>query len=351
MLHKHKGSTRKLLAIAAFLLMRQFAIAQDVHFSQFHNVPLALNPALTGLMNHDLRAMGSYRTQWGSVTVPFNTFTASADAAAFRGFAPNDYVGLGLLLVNDQAGDSKFRTTQAQLSIAYHKALGGGGNHYLTVGFQYGGVQQAIDFDALYFDNQFNGSTFDPTKPTGEHFGRDRLFYQDVSAGISWFHAPADEFNYYLGAAAAHLNQPGVGFFTQNIQETLYSKFTLHGGGSFPFQEWFTLQPRVIFQVQGPHKEVNLGLLAKWYLNDDNAVGGQTNFYAGGLYRLGDALVPIVKMDYGPFTAGASYDINLSKLLRASSSVGGLEFSFSYTYDLPSPHIDRSRPVKCPAFD
>ena len=46
--------------------------AQDPHFSQFYLSPLQLNPALTGVMNEDIRASLLHRSQWRTVSAPFS---------------------------------------------------------------------------------------------------------------------------------------------------------------------------------------------------------------------------------------------------------------------------------------
>ncbi len=47
--------------------------SQDIHFSQFFEAPLLRNPALAGLFTGDLRIQAVYRTQWQSVSVPYQT--------------------------------------------------------------------------------------------------------------------------------------------------------------------------------------------------------------------------------------------------------------------------------------
>src|SRR6187200_2779233 len=47
--------------------------SQDIHFSQFFEAPLLRNPALAGIFSGDMRLQAVYRTQWQSVTVPYQT--------------------------------------------------------------------------------------------------------------------------------------------------------------------------------------------------------------------------------------------------------------------------------------
>ena len=51
----------------AILLSVVTAHAQDIHFSQFYQSPLNLNPAMTGVMNCNHRLVANYRNQWASI--------------------------------------------------------------------------------------------------------------------------------------------------------------------------------------------------------------------------------------------------------------------------------------------
>ena len=72
--------------------------AQDIHFSQFYMSPLNLNPALTGIMNCNMRVSSNYRNQWSSVLKAdaFKTYNVSYDQKI--PVARADYFGLGVTL-------------------------------------------------------------------------------------------------------------------------------------------------------------------------------------------------------------------------------------------------------------
>ena len=52
------------ILIAYWSLGVSSSIAQDIHFSQYYNMPLTTNPAMTGLVNGEFRVQGIYRNQW-----------------------------------------------------------------------------------------------------------------------------------------------------------------------------------------------------------------------------------------------------------------------------------------------
>src|SRR3990170_4989250 len=111
--------------------------AQDIHFSQFYQSPLTLNPALAGTTVW-IRAGAIYRSQWGAVTDnPYNTIGAAFDmkpkrrwikfkgaTEKYRQSGDNGF-GWGFNVYNDRAGDGQMSTLQANASLAYQIMIGG----------------------------------------------------------------------------------------------------------------------------------------------------------------------------------------------------------------------------------
>ena len=67
------------ICIIALMMLGLQIRGQDLHFSQFYNNPLNLNPGLTGVFQADQRFAGSYRNQWRAVPVSYTTFSATYD--------------------------------------------------------------------------------------------------------------------------------------------------------------------------------------------------------------------------------------------------------------------------------
>ena len=323
--------------------------AQDIHFSQFYNSPMTLNPALTGLISEDVRATTNYRNQWATVSAPYETMSASVDFSILKGILYDDYVGVGLMVMNDKAGDLNLRNTQAQVSLSYSKALNGDGNQYLTAGAQVGVVQNAFDVNKLLFDSQYDGTQLDPNINSGENIDRANFFHLDVGAGLAWYYVPDERTSVYFGLGMAHLNRPNVSFYS-DITDRLYRKFTVHGGVEFAVGASLSLVPQAAIISQGPYTETNIGTMVKFAVHPDYGVDyGQTAFYVGSMFRIGDAVIPMVRFDYNQVSITASYDVNISALENASRGNGGFELSMvykQYLFDSPG----QRGPVGCPTF-
>ncbi|MCR9102690.1 MAG: PorP/SprF family type IX secretion system membrane protein [bacterium] len=329
--------------------------AQDIHFSQFYLSPLNLNPAMTGVMNCNIRMVANYRNQWASVlrSNAYNTYSFSYDQRIPVG--RYDYFGIGGTFWGDEAGEANFSTLTGKLSASYSKRMGGYRKqaNYLVVGAEAGVAQRSIDFLQLRWGLQHDGfGGFDATASSGEElvFDRDNFIFADLAAGLLWFSVFDENNSLYFGGAFHHLNRSNQSFNSDD-EDLLYSRFTFHAGGEFMMGRRFGLVPGVIVMSQGPSFQVNAGTSFKFLLGN----GRSNQSFQFGLWTrvsnkiesgvLNDAAILSTRFDYDNFSLGFSYDINVSPLREASNANGGFEFALAYKIC----GIER-RGVYCPNF-
>ena len=137
------------LVLACVVILGSMGLnAQDIHFSQFYLSPLNLNPAMTGVMNCNVRLVANYRNQWASVlkSNAYNTYSVSYDQRIPVG--RYDFFGVGGTFWGNKAGEAEFATVTGKLSAAYSKRMGGGRKeaHYLVIGAEGGVAQRSLDF-------------------------------------------------------------------------------------------------------------------------------------------------------------------------------------------------------------
>ena len=329
--------------------------AQDIHFSQFYISPLNLNPAMTGVMNCNIRMVANYRNQWASVlrSNAYNTYSFSYDQRIPVG--RYDYFGIGGTFWGDEAGEANFSTLTGKLSASYSKRMGGYRKqaNYLVVGAEAGVAQRSIDFLQLRWGLQHDGAGgFNGSLPSGEElvFDRDNFIFADVAAGLLWFSVFDENNSLYFGGAFHHLNRSNQSFNSDD-EDLLYSRFTFHAGGEFMMGRRFGLVPGVIVMSQGPSFQVNAGTSFKFLLGN----GRSNQSFQFGLWTrvsnkiesgvLNDAAILSTRFDYENFSLGFSYDINVSPLREASNANGGFEFALAYKIC----GIER-RGVYCPNF-
>src|SRR5690606_32164362 len=114
---------KKILAIGVVLALGLYVNGQDIHFSQINHSPLTLNPGLAGA-NYDVQATVNYKSQWNSVASPYNTIAASADMRLNTNKRVRKaHFALGVNFFNDQVGDSRVSTNNANLTFASHVVI------------------------------------------------------------------------------------------------------------------------------------------------------------------------------------------------------------------------------------
>ncbi len=325
--------------------------AQDIHFSQFFETPLLRNPSLAGIFTGDLRIQSVFRRQWASVTTPYQTGSLNGEYKMPVGNA-NDFLTVGGQFVYDVAGSTSFKTIQFFPAVNYHKSLSGLKNRYLSMGFMGGYVQRSIDQSKITTNNQFDGSGYNAALLTGESLVNYSLGYWDGSAGLSFNTGLGSEENQnnnlFAGIAYHHFNRPKNSFYHSPGIE-LMPKWVYSLGVRFQLAErsYFTLQGD--YSQQGNYKETIAGVLYTMALDDLNEANSKYNIHVGAMLRWKDAIIPVVKVDYKPFSFALSYDINTSQLRSASQSRGGFEFSITHISFFDRNNSTRDA-VLCPRF-
>jgi type IX secretion system PorP/SprF family membrane protein len=325
-----------------FLTLPTLISAQDIHFSQFFNNPINLNPALTGVFEGDQRYTGAYRSQWYSVPVPYLTFSGTYDQRiSIPGFRSGKF-GLGLLFNYDRAGDAGLNWMQLGLNLSYTQKLAK--TVFLSVGTQLLTGQRAFDPQKLYFDDQFNGDVFDPDLQTTEGFARTSAGYTDISAGINLLvQSPYNRSNVQVGAAYRHLNQPGITFFNDNTLR-LPALGTAYVMSDLEISSQIDLQLAAFAQLQQPYREIIARSGVRYHLR--SSARQKTSLGLGLGYRLGDALITYGTLDYQDWRFGISYDLNLSPFRVATAYQGGPEITVQYIIRrVASPETYKSCPI------
>src|SRR5258705_12244161 len=156
---------RKTFITSCFLLVYCSMHAQDIHFSQFYMSPLNQNPALSGAV-YDLQAGLNYKDQWKSVNSPYKTVGFYLASKLNKTSGKKNFLAGGINLFSDHAGDGNMGMMHVSLNLAYHVFL----SDYTTLGAGLTGgfSQSSIDYSALRWGNQFDGSAYDPAIASGE---------------------------------------------------------------------------------------------------------------------------------------------------------------------------------------
>lgn len=326
--------------ILALLFVGSVGYGQDIHFSQFMQSPMNLNPALVGCFDCEYRVIANHRHQWRSVTVPYVTYGVSADA---RNFNKIDGLNTGISFYYDKAGDSRFTTLKVNLVGGYRYVIDSVSS--IAGGLSFGLTQRTIDYSDLQFDSQYNGFNYDSSLDNGESFARDSRLYLNLNLGAKYLWEKSARKRFRVGVSGFNLNTPKQSFFDdENIK--LDRRYNFHADAQFAVAAKFDILPALMYSSQGTFKEFMIGGSAKYIMINENGI--YRAFRAGLYARAKDAGFISGGMDYDNWYFGISYDINYSNLTPASNYRGALELSVIWKYCTFKPK--KVKHIICPNY-
>jgi len=323
------------IVIGIFLLLSSELKSQDFHLSQYDAAPLFLNPALVGQFEGKYRVHGHYRTQWGSLS------SKSFKTAAISFDMPFEKFAFGAQILNRRAGAGNYNDLAIIVNGGYSFTVDNAEMHKISVGLQGGVVQKSVDFNQLYFENQYttaSGGSFDQSLPNGENTGGQNFWIPDVNLGFVYYYGKDQvRINPFLGASVFHLTQPKETFY--GTDNKLPMRYVAHTGAKVNLSARIQFLPKVIFMRQRNAQEINYGLMAHYHLGSTGVI-----LLFGPTYRSSDAFILEGGAKFGNYEARMSYDFNTSSLSDFSDGKGGFEISLTYI-----PRIFKPNPVQnCP---
>jgi type IX secretion system PorP/SprF family membrane protein len=308
--------------------------AQDPHFTQFYTFASHLNPGLVGNYDGSFRAAVTYRNQWAQALQKsaYQTVGADVDVSFLEGYLRKSKLAAGVAVFNDRSGQAGLSYLNATVTLAYHQGFGKDGNHRLSLGLQGGFIQKRID-DPLFGD-QFVDHSQTPKTSTEENLKRG-IYNGDLNVGLYWKSNFKDVVRLGLGVGAYHLLEPKENFITEaNLAKAVngldYRRIT----ADFNLEAFFgkkkniSISPEFVFLMQGPAREINPALFFSYYFQ--TGFRKNNSIHAGVRYRVGDAVIPMIQVEFRNIRLGAAYDVNISPLKTTTRNQGAFEISLSY---------------------
>ena len=302
--------------------------AQDIHFSQFYNAPLVINPAQTGIFRGDQRFSANYRNQWQAANVPYTTFLGAYDQKLLNKRMDEQFLSVGGFLFYDEAGDADLSTLNVSVSGSYTRVLDG--VNFVSLGVQ-AGIGARSFSDGYTTDKQFVGGRFEQTASTGEDFNSSSIVYPDLAVGLNWHgQQPDKRTSFDVGVALYHFHQPNTAFAMQ-AEAPLATRLSVTFLPTVQLSDKLDGVVQFMTQIQNTYVETVGGLAARYHLSTKR--GNELALQAGGAMRLNavsDAFVPSLQVFYQNWRVGLSYDLNISDFNTATNQRGGLELSARY---------------------
>lgn len=311
--------------------------SQDIHYS---NVPLSNSTYSIGSIGSDrayIRATSLYRNQWPTVGKAYTTYGITAEGKI--DLENKNSLGIGFVSNRDQAGDLSLTKLQAEVAVVYSQRVSR--KSYLSGGIQGGFIQHSIDGTDAQWQNQFNGKEFDPSLPSQEDPLFQPFMNYTMGAGIRWkfdnnqvYSQGGVMSNLQVGLSMYHAASSSLNYLST---ETENIRVVFSGSSSIGLDfNQSLIEPSFVYQQKGKENELVLGGMYKYVIRQGTRYTSFTeriDLSAGAFLRLpNDAIIPTFNFTYGNFAVGIAYDINISPLIQASNSVGGVEFCLQFCW-------------------
>lgn len=326
----------------------QNARAQSIHFSQYYNAPILLNPANAALMpDADFRIGAQHRAQWVAYPAPYNTTSIYGDFQLLRNKNQSNWLGMGFAFFNDNVGDGRLNLFRTDLVLAYHIMIGE--KHMISAGSSINNGQRSVNFSKFSYPVQWDGYTFNRNDPNQEDKGLERSHYTSVSAGLNYAFFPNQDLYVKAGYSIANLNKPTETFFKGGTN-TLKYRTTINIDALFKTSETVIFNPSAYYSTQSAAQELLFGSLV--WINTNKAVDGMPadQLILGAFNRVNEAAIAVVGFKKNGLTLMGSYDYTISSLpINAGKGTGALEFCVKYE-SLYGENSKGRRLYHCPRF-
>lgn len=331
-------------------------LAQDIHFTQFYNSPLNLNPSSTGDFVGKWRLSGSFRSQWGGQDLKsYRTSTIGFDLpVALLG----KEFGVGGLLINDRSHNALIVNNKLYGSLGYKKQFG---SHHVSGGIQLGYAHSApgeFTFPQQYVHdpypaNGFEGGGYDNSIDNGEPNEINSRGYFDSNLGINWKKRFGSKFESKVGFALFHVFTTNTSLNGGNAKMPLRS--SIYATPKFILNDKIVLAPHIQYMNSKSNSSTLLGsnAIVRIPKNKPNIknvyLGAMTSIAKsksnGNLQESGtglDGVGFIAGLQFPHLDVGLSYDVMMSNV----ASYFGNPFELTFIYIAPNTLFNR-RTLPC----
>ena len=254
------------------------------------------------------------------------------------------------------SGSAGLSNLTAGATLAYHLAFGKSDQHVISLGLQGAFVQKRIDPKRTTFFDQFDEISWSGFYASSENLSRTSFMYGDAAAGLYWRSRFSKLFALQMGFSAFHIQSffgatDEAFLIVDNDLSPLYARMNADLGLDFTINDKYIIAPEVLYQFQGPTSKINqmqnivVGGQLGYKFND--GFRNKTNLMIGCRYRLKDAVIPLLAVEFRNFRLGAAYDVTLSNLRLSNQRQGSFEIALTYTGEsLKSYKANKTLPAR-----
>ncbi|HPD64771.1 MAG TPA: PorP/SprF family type IX secretion system membrane protein [Bacteroidia bacterium] len=332
----------KLIFSLGLILFFNFKLwSQDPISSQYHYIPILLNPSLAGANHYGTRITVNHRNQWTLIPGFFKSSRFIIDTK-FGSYNSN----IALSCSQDIEGDDFISLSNISLIYAYNLEICR--KFIFNFGIMAGFSSQSINWSKFVFSDQLDpvyGKIYNSNAVIPENFSKS---YFDWSSGFSIKHKPVNKtvnrnLNYrsfISGVTLNHITSPDDRFYqtpnTSNFRVPINISVFLGGfweSQNDIFDQSSLFYPHLKLEFQCPFSVIDLGL----DFTLGNFISGiGSRFIVRDIAKNTNHLVLIFGyksnfFDYNNLQVTYSFDLSLSGL--AMSSFGSHELTLSFLFN------------------
>lgn len=324
---------RKLILSFSALIALSANAQHDRLISNWNQSAVIYNPAAVALGQNDMSFFVNHRSQW--LTVPdmgvgmrTNYLNGEFKVKESGSLGSTNSFGMGFNVLSDQTGSANLTTLSVSIPINY--TIGLDRHNRLSIGMSPGFIQQSSDRSSQTWENQWNGTTFDPATTGVENSINGSYATMDLGAGVHFQHQLQGKSSLYVGYAVNHLVKPKMAWsFTG---DKMYMQMVLQGGADLATRNKdLRIQPNILFFKTGKTNSLTAGVTFESTFKEGSKITGINKSSCvnyGVYYRHKDAVVATFGMKIDRFRFGISFDANTSRLNQATGGIGAAELYF-----------------------
>ena len=313
----------KIYYILFILFLPIIGRSQDIHWSQTNENALYQNPANSGNIKEDFRATISSRDQWRNVTKPYQTQSITLDMVNKY----NRNFGYGGIIIHDVTGDGIFRTIEGRINAAYTFSESTKRKYKLRIGIDLGWKNNQMNFSNYMFDNQYDGFIYSSYISTNEKYITQQKSSVNIGVGLLFTKEITDKLLFTLGTSIFNLNEPNQGFY--NVTVPRFKRYNNYVQGTWKLSKTLKFYPTINYTRQNKYNELIIG--SKFSFNLINTTKTKDLLF-GMYFRNKDAIFIQLGLQVNKLICSINYDINTSKLTKASNGRGALEINLQYLW-------------------
>lgn len=323
--------------------------AQDTHFSNYHFMPLTVNPAMTGAFNGTYRLGGMYKDNYtfAQSANGYHVVNVFGDSPIMRGFRSVDWIGIGVetnqlsyagSTRNNEGLHEKYSLnwTNFKISGSYHFSLNKKQSRILTLGLQIN--MSSLNFNEAALRN-INNTRYGIA--TGMDDPDMRMYLNSITTTNNrGTQARAGFRDFITGLMFVNKNKQGelrIGFAAEGITRPRYGSqnggsyrkpvgFHIHGEYEMIMNKRTRIIPAAYFYSIGAANALNINGRVKYLVNPEKdliLVGGL------GARNLRQGIL-MLGAEFNNYQLGASFDFDLGESAIASQGFHGFEIGLIY---------------------